>query len=43
MYKICFQKVGWVEETKGEGKGEMTVNNIKIHHIFVGTRHNKMH
>jgi hypothetical protein len=37
-----YSKVGLVEDTKGEGKEEKKiVNNNEIHHICVGTRHNK--
>jgi hypothetical protein len=40
-----FSVVRLLEETKGGGKEEKDkmVNNIEIHHICVGTRHNKMH
>jgi hypothetical protein len=33
--------VGWLEETKGGGREEKI--DVKIHHIFVGTRQNKTH
>jgi hypothetical protein len=37
-------KVRLLEETKGEGKGELNdrVNSVEIHHICVGTRHTKI-
>jgi hypothetical protein len=39
-----FPKAGLLE-TRGGGKEEEDdrMNNIKIHHICIGTRHNKMH
>jgi hypothetical protein len=39
-----FPKAELLEETKGGGKEEKQdkVNDVKIHCICVGTRHNKM-
>jgi hypothetical protein len=41
IYKT-FLKVGLLKETKGQRK-EKNDNNIEIHYICVGTKHNKMH